>query len=55
MANHPSGAGDADRAAAAAPGSVSKHSNSLSSIGDASGVAILLGNHARFGLAERCW
>ena len=32
-----------------------KHSNSLSTLGDASGVAILLGNHAEFGLAERCW
>ena len=29
--------------------------NSLSSLGDASGVSILLGNHAKFGLAERCW
>jgi hypothetical protein len=34
---------------------VTKHSNSLSPLGDASGVAILLGNHAEFGLAERCW
>lgn len=34
---------------------VLKHSNSLSTLGDASGVAILLGNHAEFGLAERCW
>jgi hypothetical protein len=29
--------------------------NSLSSLGDASGVSMLLGNHAKFGLAERCW
>lgn len=28
---------------------------SPSSLGEASGVAILLGNHAKFGLAERCW
>ena len=26
----------------------------LSQLGDASGVAILLGNHAKFGLSERC-
>lgn len=32
-----------------------KHSGSMSSLGDASGVAFLLGNHAKFGLAERCW
>ena len=32
-----------------------KHSASSSSLGDASGVAILLGNHAKFGSAERCW
>jgi hypothetical protein len=34
---------------------VLKYSNSLSTLGDASGVAFLLGNHAEFGLAERCW
>ncbi len=34
---------------------VLNYSNSLSKLGDASGVAILLGNHAEFGLAERCW
>ncbi len=39
----------------AAATNVIKHSNSLSPLGDASGVAILLGNHAEFGLAERCW
>ena len=36
-----------------------KHSTSIQSssttLGDASGVTILLGNHAKFGLAERCW
>jgi len=34
-----------------------KHSVSISStnLGDASGITILLGNHAKFGLAERCW
>lgn len=33
-----------------------KHPGSaLSSLGEASGVAFLLGNHAKFGLAERCW
>ena len=36
-----------------------KHSTSIqsssTSLGDASGVTILLGNHAKFGLAERCW
>lgn len=32
-----------------------QHSNSSSPLGDASGVALLLGNHAEFGLAERCW
>lgn len=31
------------------------HHGSLSSLGDACGVALLLGNHAKFGLAERCW
>ena len=29
--------------------------HSLSSLGGARGVSILLGNHAKFGLAERCW
>lgn len=28
---------------------------SLSALGDAFGVALLLGNHSKFGLAERCW
>ena len=36
-----------------------KHSTSIQSsgtnLGDASGITILLGNHAKFGLAERCW
>ena len=34
-----------------------KHSTSISStnLGGASGITILLGNHAKFGLAERCW
>ena len=35
-----------------------KHStiqSSSTTLGDASGVTILLGNHAKFGLAERCW
>ena len=36
------------------PTSSSKQ-QSLSSLGGASGVSILLGNHAKFGLAERCW
>ena len=40
--------------AGTAASSVNKQSN-LSSLGDASGVAILLGNHAKFGFAERCW
>jgi hypothetical protein len=31
------------------------HAMSLSALGDACGVAFLLGNHAKFGLAERCW
>lgn len=31
------------------------HPGSLSALGDACGVALLLGNHAKFGLAERCW
>ncbi|KAL3795130.1 hypothetical protein HJC23_007358 [Cyclotella cryptica] len=30
------------------------HSGSLSGLGDACGVAFLLGNHSKFGLAERC-
>jgi hypothetical protein len=34
-------------------GNVNK--NSLSSLGDGSGVSIFLGNHAKFGLAERYW
>ena len=29
--------------------------SSSTNLGDASGVTILLGNHAKFGLAERCW
>ena len=33
----------------------SSKQQSLSSLGGASGVSILLGNHAKFGLAERCW
>ena len=31
------------------------HPGSLAALGDAFGVALLLGNHAKFGLAERCW
>jgi hypothetical protein len=29
--------------------------NSLSSLGESVSISILLGNHAKFGLAERCW
>ena len=36
-----------------AAGGGSKHP--ASPLGDASGISILLGNHAKFGLAERCW
>ena len=36
-----------------AAGGGSKHPTSP--LGDASGISILLGNHAKFGLAERCW
>jgi hypothetical protein len=31
------------------------HSGALSALGDACGVAFLLGNYSKFGLAERCW
>ncbi|KAL7554217.1 hypothetical protein ACHAWF_017632 [Thalassiosira exigua] len=47
-ASVPSGLGASSAAAAAAA------SSSSPPPGDASGVAILLGNHAKFGLAERC-
>ncbi len=40
---------------AATATNVINYSALLSPLGDASGVAILLGNHAKFGLAERCW
>ena len=36
-------------------GTKNKHSGPLPSLGDSSGVAFLLGNHSKFGLAERCW
>ena len=43
-------------AAASTTAAAPKHSNSaLSSLGEASGACFLLGNHAKFGLAERCW
>ena len=37
------------------PSSGNVNKNPLSSLGDASGVSILLGNHAKFGSAERTW
>ena len=38
-----------------ASSAVKMHSGALSALGDACGVAFLLGNYSKFGLAERCW
>ena len=57
-ANSTSGGGTsivANPTAGPATAAANKHFSSVSSLGDASGVALLLGNHAKFGLAERCW